>query len=72
MRLPAKPRTTNINAQSQADRHEKLALHEVLSISSITEVLRVPGGWIYRGFDSKDSEDRTAVFVPLSDEFKEI
>ena len=52
-----------------------MELHEDVEISGSLNVVRVPGGWIYKFFDEKDTRDerptfQSAVFVPnLNDTF---
>jgi hypothetical protein len=43
-----------------------MKLHETKTIGKF-DITRVPGGWIYRFFETRP----TAVFVPLSNEFVE-
>jgi hypothetical protein len=43
-----------------------ISLHEVTFLQDGTEILRVPGGWIYRHF-RLDANAMTSVFVPFSD-----
>lgn len=54
-----------------------LELHEEIEISGSLNIIKVPGGWIYKFFDEKDTRDerptfQSAVFVPNpNDSFKE-
>ena len=46
-----------------------MELHEDIEINSYTNVMKVPGGWIYRYFIEKENSDeqplfQSAVFVP--------
>lgn len=56
----------------------KMKLHECCQISQELDVLRVPGGWVYREYvevigDRYDfMKLASSTFVPLSIEFKEM
>ncbi len=45
--------------------------HEVISIDTPTQVMRVPGGWLYRfGLENgTGGYDMTQTFVPFNSEF---
>ena len=55
----------------------KMKLHDILAldISGCKEVVRVPGGWLYRLWQHSGAPDDYRVthqtFVPYSDEFKD-
>ena len=56
--------------------HE-MELHDVLhpSGNAYNEIMRVPGGWLYRVYQEAGSQHEyrlTQTFVPYSDEFKEV
>ncbi len=49
-----------------------LKLHEKYLTTGF-EVLRVPGGWIYRFWDfKKDDYVDHSIFIPLNDEFRTV
>lgn len=45
-----------------------MQLHEIITVDGHTEVLRVPGGWIYEIYDG-GSNISQMVFVPFNNEF---
>lgn len=50
-----------------------MELHEDETINGFTNVMKVPGGWIYRFFNESENPDeqavfKSAVFVPESTE----
>ena len=53
-----------------------MELHEEVSVSSSLYILRVPGGWMYKQYQSELGTDVGAysllsmTFVPFSEEFK--
>jgi hypothetical protein len=52
---------------------QQMELHEDIEINGYTNVLKVPGGWIYRFFHEKENSDeqaifKSAVFVPNPNE----
>jgi len=55
--------------RKENDEHEKMCkmeMHEVISLGNRTDVMRVPGGWIY-GTESFDHGNKVGVsccFVP--------
>jgi hypothetical protein len=55
-----------------------MELHDEIQISGSLSVIKVPGGWIYKFFDEKDSIDerptfQSAVFVSnINDTFYQI
>lgn len=59
--------------QPQSDPIYHMKLHETIiaadARSLFTEVLRVPGGWIYQSFD-KSTQVMGMVFVPWHNEFQ--
>ena len=53
----------------------EMELHKEIQISGSLNIIRVPGGWIYKFFDEKETSDdrptfQSAVFVPnINDTF---
>lgn len=47
-----------------------LELHEGLNLDSGINVMRVPGGWIYDGWDMEKDRSKTGLFVPFNNEFQ--
>lgn len=47
-----------------------LELHESTTLPCGTVVMRVPGGWIYGGWDIEKDCDRPGTFVPFNNEFQ--
>jgi hypothetical protein len=47
-----------------------MKLHESISINTVLDIVRVPGGWIYRtGIDNGNGYDLSQSFVPYHNEF---
>lgn len=52
-----------------------LELHEEIVVTGSLNIIKVPGGWVYKFFDEKDTSDerptfQSAVFIPnLNDSF---
>ena len=53
------------------DKLHEMKLHEEIDIDRYNEVMRVPGGWIYKTTTecTKDGWMVSTVFVPHNDEF---
>ena len=51
----------------------EMKLHEEISIYSGLNVMRVPGGWIYKSFNEQvgGAWSESSVFVPFDNEFCE-
>lgn len=47
-----------------------LEFHGIINIGNYTEVMRVPGGWLYKMYDSQTGFDAIITFVPYNEEFK--
>ena len=48
----------------------ELKLHESLSVNETTEVMRVPGGWIYTRIATSTGLRISSVYVPWTPEFE--
>ena len=58
-------------------RLHEMELHEKLHLAGngYDEIMRVPGGWLYRVYVDKGGPDNYEIsqtFVPYSDEFKDV
>ena len=43
----------------------KMELHEDSNVDAVTNVLRVPGGWIYKFYDFDGEKIESTTFVPF-------
>jgi hypothetical protein len=48
-----------------------LKLHETMSIENCTDIIRVEGGWIYRGYETVNGDISTQCFVPFGNQLQE-
>lgn len=50
-----------------------LKLHETIALDRWNDILRVPGGWIYKEWSGDaDNPFVTTTFVPFNNEFKDV
>jgi hypothetical protein len=47
----------------------EMHLHQTMKLTNYSDVMRVPGGWVYSQWEDGEASNISQVFVPFNNEF---